>query len=518
MPVKTGHGVISTKASWSAPFEYSGSGPHPLAAYFRGAAYDEMYSQGMWPSTAVNKITSLQVMLPGKTYRRSPDGRLDAGDSAFGQLMGRPSKSFNPVVFWTWFTSMHHVHGRSFARKIRDGLGRPVELGLIHPSRMRYGPAGGGVEAANGLGVEEGGNRWWYCRPDGNEVQIPRREFIYWPRFNPSSPHLGMSPFEPLRQTLEAEWSARRANQGMWNNGGQHQLIIQYPGKFKSSHLANSLGLQYQEKYAGPDHSGKPLVLEEGMSAIPVPFAGEMLYADTRKLNREEVAAAFDIPPPAIHILDRATFSNVTEQNRMLYRTTMPPHLTGFEAMIEFDLRDGSFGDGGPDFGEAFYFEWLVDGVLRGAFEERVDAYAKGIQTAQITPAEVRELENRPRVDGSDTLLINAAVVPITEASRESAAAAADQPLPDDGTTVDAPVTLSIEPAELPMPGMVSAAFSTVMGRLSRPKSLAEVNGDLLVEGLEVDVAEAVKAALVLARRADSSVREFREVIKQLRF
>ncbi len=518
MPVKTGGGVVSTKATWTAPFEYDGTGTHPLAAYFRGAAYDEMYSQGLWPSTAVNKLTSLQVMLPAKTYRRSPDGRIDAGSDPFGRLMGRPSTKFNPKFFWTWFASMHHIHGRAFARKRRDGLGRPVELELIHPTRMRYGPAGGGIEAANGFGVAEGGNRWWYCRPDGSEVSIAREEFIYWPRFNPGSPHIGLSPFEPLRQTLEAEWSARRANQGVWNNGGHHQILLKHPGRFKNSKVAPALAAQYATKYSGPDNYGKPLILEEGMEAVPLPFPGEMLYADTRKLNREEVAAAFDIPPPAIHILDRATFSNVTEQNRMLYRTTMPPHLDGFEAMIEFDLRDGSFGDGQPDFGGAFYFEWLVDGVLRGAFEERVDAYAKGIQTAQITPAEVRELENRPRVDGSDTLLINAAVVPITEASRESAQAAADQPLPDDGTTVDAPVTLSIEPAEAPMPGMMSAAFSTVMGRLSRPKSLAEVSDELLVEGLEADIAEAVKAALILARRADSSVREFREVIKQLRF
>jgi phage portal protein BeeE len=66
--------------------------------------------------------------------------------------------------------------------------------------------------------------------------------------------------------------------------------------------------------------------------------AEEAQYIETRKLNREEVCAAYDVPPPVVHILDRATFSNITEQMRSMYRDTMAPRLNGFEA-IELDLR-----------------------------------------------------------------------------------------------------------------------------------------------------------------------------------
>jgi len=36
--------------------------------------------------------------------------------------------------------------------------------------------------------------------------------------------------------------------------------------------------------------------------------ANEAQYIESRKLNREEVCAVYDVPPPAVHILDRATF------------------------------------------------------------------------------------------------------------------------------------------------------------------------------------------------------------------
>jgi phage portal protein BeeE len=65
-------------------------------------------------------------------------------------------------------------------------------------------------------------------------------------------------------------------------------------------------------------------VLEEGMEPKPLTLtAEEAQYIETRKLNREEVCAAYDMPPPVVHILDRATFSNITEQMRSMYRDTM---------------------------------------------------------------------------------------------------------------------------------------------------------------------------------------------------
>lgn len=513
MPIKSGTGTITTKAAadysvdpFTAPFIHDGSGSHPLAAYLRGAAYDEMYSQDLWPSIAVNKLTKLNIQLPGKTYRRQARGRDEARDSAFGHLMAKPSKKMNPLQFWGWFIAMHHIHGCSFARKVRDRLGRPVELDLIHPSRMRYGPEGGGHANVTGLGIEVGPNRWWLKR-EGVETPIARREFIYWPTFNPASPELGLSPFEPLRQTLENEWNARKANRAMWTNGGKHNIVLKHPNRFNNPKVTEALRQQYADKYGGVEQWGRPLVLQEGMDAVPIPVQADLQYIDTRKLNREEVAAAFDIPPPAIHILDRATFSNVTEQNRMLYRLTMPPILQSFEAMIEFDLRDGRFGESGaPDFGDAFYFEWLVDGVLRGDFEQRIDAFAKAIQTGQITPAEVRELENREFVEGSDRLLINAAVVPVEEASRVVASAVAT-PLPNDGTSG---AVSSLAVADGPL-------ISKLMGRLSRPTELDDIDAGRLVEGLDEHTGAVVVAALTLSKHAGASVAEFRDVVKKLR-
>jgi HK97 family phage portal protein len=481
-------------------FAYDGPGLHPLAPYLSDmVAYDQIYERQLWPNVAVNKLTGLQVYLPGKVYKRRRVGREDARTSPFGRLMAKPSTSTNPYVFWGWFLSMYHIHGRAFALKGRAApTGPTVELHLVHPSRMRYGPPGGGWQRPPAGGVETGGNRWWRTVAPGQERQVSRADFIYLPRFSPRSPMDGMSPFEPLRSTLETEANARKATSVMFGRGGHHGLILKYGKKFKgdgNSVVAQRLADQYDRRHGSVENWARPLVLEDGMDAMPITMSNrDLQYIDIRHLDREEVAAEFDIPPPVIHILDRATYSNITEQNQMVYRLTMQSHISGFEAMVEFDLRDGSFGLGNrPDFPDNLYFEYLLEGVLRGTFEARMAAYATLIQNGIMTPAEVRERENLPFAPGSDVLFINGAVVPIQQQATAT----------DDGGT----------PSRALLP---ASARASVLGRLSRPTSLDAVDVDRLVDGLDVDAAAAVRGAVDIARFGKLGVPELRQLVKTM--
>lgn len=511
MPTVSGGQIKMAQTSWSSAdgFAHSGGGTHPLAKYLaQGHAYDTIYERQLWPAIAVNKLVGLNILLPGKTYRRRRKGREDGRMSPFGRLMAKPSTTINPLQFWGWFMGMHWVHGRAFARKRRDQIGRPVELVLIHPTRMRYGPKNGG-HIPTATGAEQGQNRWWYCHNDGTESPIDRREFIYWPRFNPNNPQLGLSPLEPLRDTLANEAGARTANLAQWHNGGRPSFVLTHPRRFDNPNTTTNLAKQFEERHGGVTQWGRPLVLQEGMEAMPLTADVDLQYIETRKLNREEVAAAYDIPPPAIHILDQATFSNITEQMRMLYRQTMAAPLNTFEAMIDFDLRDGAFGDGPPDFGEAFFFEWLVDGVQRGSFEARTEAYARAIQTAQITPAEVRELENRPFIEGSDELFLNRAVESINLLGDTVPAVGAGDDVAGDGGAGGGP-------GMVPSSQLDPASRSTVMGRLSRPESLADVDIEQLVDGLDDSAAKAVRGAYDIAVYGQCSVGELRQIIKEI--
>jgi hypothetical protein len=152
--------------------------------------------------------------------------------------------------------------------------------------------------------------------------------------------------------------------------------------------------------HSGVDNWAKSVILEEGLTPTILQMkADELQFIEGRKLNREECCAAYDMPPPAVHILDRATFSNITEQFRSLYRDTMAPRLGMYESTLQHQLAI-DFAFEGP-----VYAEFLLDEVLRGDFEQRAAAVAQAIQTGQLMPSEAREMDNRPFVEGSDRLL-----------------------------------------------------------------------------------------------------------------
>jgi HK97 family phage portal protein len=120
-----------------------------------------------------------------------------------------------------------------------------------------------------------------------------------------------------------------------------------------------------------------------------------------RKLTREEVAAAYHIPPPMIGLLDHATFSNITEQHKMLYADTLGPILTMVQEEIELQLI--------PDFEPApqrFYVEFNLREKLTGSFEERAQAIQMAVGGPTMTVNEARALDNRPPIDGGDALIV----------------------------------------------------------------------------------------------------------------
>jgi phage portal protein BeeE len=204
----------------------------------------------------------------------------------------------------------------------------------------------------------------------------------------------GLSRLEPLRATLLNEDAARRATTSFWNRGARPGTALTHPGQLSAPAQAR-LKAQYDSIAAGADNTGATVVLEEGMQPAKLSLtAEEAQYIETRKLNREEVCAAYDVPPPVVHILDRATFSNITEQMRSMYRDTMAPRLGLYESVLDTQLR--------PDFDPqgGLYAEFLMDEVLRGDFEQRAAAYEIMTRIGGMTPAEVRK-DGEPAAPGA---------------------------------------------------------------------------------------------------------------------
>jgi hypothetical protein len=131
------------------------------------------------------------------------------------------------------------------------------------------------------------------------------------------------------------------------------------------------------------------------------------------------------------------------------------------------------------------YAEFLLDGVMRGDFEQRADAYQKSINSGWQTPAEIRKLENLPFIEGSNRLFINSTMVPL------------------DVQTV-APAAIDQE------------TMRTVMGRLSRQKTIDEVDIADVVFGLNGASAIVTKTLEAAKAGGGISMNALRDQIRAL--
>lgn len=212
----------------------------------------------------------------------------------------------------------------------------------------------------------------------------------------------GISPIETLRRVLAEEWAAGQYREQVLRNGARMSGYIKRPVEAKWSPQAKQrFRADWQAQYTGdgPATGGTP-ILEDGMEFVPAAQTAEQLqYVEARKLTREEVAAEYHIPPPMVGLLDRATFSNIDTQHRMLYQDTLGPILTEITEDVELQLL--------PDLDDSgqVYVEFNLAEKLRGSFQEEAAALSTSVGRPWMTANEARARKNLPQIEGGDELV-----------------------------------------------------------------------------------------------------------------
>lgn len=286
--------------------------------------------------------------------------------------------------------------------------------GLIHDMGIWDRAYWWKVKTAEGLGlirlppplVTPKGENW--LTPDKFEVSaskgkrlIPADEVVYFRGYS-GIDDFGSSPIESLRSTLAEEFAAGRMREQVLRNGARVSGYLSRPAeapkwedtareKFRKSWRSQYTG-------GGPEVGGTP-ILEDGMTFVAASqTAKDLQYLEVRKLSREEVAAAYFIPPPMVGILDHATFSNITEQHKMLYQDTLGPWLTMLREEIQLQLI--------PDLStDRLYVEFNLREKLTGSFEQRGAAIQTAVGSPWMTVNEARALDNRSPLEGGDELI-----------------------------------------------------------------------------------------------------------------
>lgn len=229
------------------------------------------------------------------------------------------------------------------------------------------------------------------------EVSIDQLLMIAW--WSPCG-LLGTSPLQQLGITLRIEDGAQRFQQGLFKNGARPPSAITADEAFLGLEREERLEIMAQLRqdiidiYSGPENSGRPALLPPGLDWKPVGHtAVEAELIDQRKVVRDEIAAVYQIPPPMMGILDKATYSNIETQREMIYTDCLGPPLVLIEQCINAQIVRSALRE------NDVYCEFDFAGVLRGDRLKEIQALREAIGSAMLTPNEARAKINEPRSD-----------------------------------------------------------------------------------------------------------------------
>jgi phage portal protein BeeE len=136
---------------------------------------------------------------------------------------------------------------------------------------------------------------------------------------------------------------------------------------------------------------------------------------ETRKFQVSEICRIYRVPPHLVGDLEHATFSNIEHQGISFAVHTIRPWLVRIEQAMNRALFPENEKVGSPT-GASFYVRFNMDGLMRGAYKERMEGYAIGRQNGWLSTNDIRALENMnpvPEEEGGNALLVNGNMLPI---------------------------------------------------------------------------------------------------------
>lgn len=381
-------------------------------------SYAQIYRSQVWVRRAIDKYVWSFGQLPLKTYRLSADGerervrggRVDSRPSQLVRLLARPQPGKPGSYLRQFITGSLMTYGNYLGVPMNPrtliaarSVGLPTELWSV-PWWM--------VEVTEG---KEQPIDWFTVRgADGQAFPYRPEEVVHIPFWSPDSP-LGSSPLESLRQTLAIEDAAIRETRASFENGARPAGAFVVPERALSSDRADEIRRELEATYGGPDNAMKIAILNGNLEWKPMAFSHrELELIPTRKLTREEVAAAFQIDPTQLGILDRATFSNVTEAHRAWYMDSVNPVAVHIEEHLE-----AAFLGRYPEWAD-LDLEFDLAEVLKGDLPARAAAYQQFIQVG-FTADEIRHFEGLPALGTpmSQQGFVQSALMPLAGAPPE---------------------------------------------------------------------------------------------------
>lgn len=337
-------------------------------------------------AAAVSFLPSTLASLPLHAYRdRGEDGaeRIKGGVQRLLNEAPNPEWTSYGLRKYLWQQVFTGGRGLAFIERVGTGIGA---IWPMEPAKTR-------IKRVNGHKVYRSGGKEYAA---ADVIDIP---------FLLKADQLGAySPIMLGAKAIGLALAMGDYASGFFAGGGVPPLALVGPMPAGAEAVKRAQADIKRAMDAARKNSDAVFPIPAGYELKPVGFdpdKGQMTEA--RRLQIEEIARIYSLPPVFLQDLTHGTYSNTEQQDLHLTK-----HLVAqWAKALEEELNLKLFGPANS----RRYVEHNLDGLLRGDFKSRIEGLARGVMSANLTPNEARALENRRPMPNGDKLYIQGATV-----------------------------------------------------------------------------------------------------------
>ena len=388
------------KADTTRALDIRRSSDWPAGAVWTGeevTASSALSLSAVWACT--NLIAGTIATLPLVVYRQKGDERVAVKDHALYRLLhDSPNYDQTAVDFWEFIAASLELWGNAYARIERTN-GRVSGLHPINPAVIA-------VRRRQDGAIEY---RW---TEDGRYYELTDSDVFHVRGFG-GNPLGGMSTLHFGRQVFGVALAADRSAGTTFANGLRPSGVLKF-GEWLKPDQRDLAETAMVAKFAGAQNTGKPMVLEGGVTweALTInPEDAQML--ETRKFSVEEVCRLFGVPPHMIGHTEKSTSwgTGLEQQTLAFQKFTLRRRLKRIEQSIMKQLVTPE------ERSRGLIVDFNLEGLLRADSAGRASFYQIMTAIGAMTINEVRALENLRPVPGGETPRMQMQNVPIMEAT-----------------------------------------------------------------------------------------------------
>lgn len=279
------------------------------------------------------------------------------------------------------------LYGNAYIHIVRNKNGKVQSLESLEPWKAQL--------------LKNGGRYVYGYYDDDKTLSIAPDDMIHIKSLGPSI-KTGKSVIQTHAETIGLGLDARKFASGFFGGNARPAGILSVKTPINSGSWANfkSMWQEAQNKLRSEENKTILLPAELDYKALTVsPVDTELL--SMMKLNRSEIAGIFNVPAHMINDLEKATFSNISEQTIQFIRYSVMPWVVNWEQELNRKIFTEAERKAG------YFVKFNLAGIMRGTAAERATFYHNAITDGWMSRNEARQLEDMNPVDGLDEMLVS---------------------------------------------------------------------------------------------------------------